>query len=557
MGFKPFRQLDFRDFVPQCVLHKPQQFPVLLILLLNLLAVDFRFQAEILVRNVAELLVGVLHHHLEGEFVDIVGQIEDLKTLVFEQFGLGQPVDPVGRLPAGVINILLILFHPAHILVQRHHLLFGRRVEEQQVLEQLFVGAVIRIDAVFQLQAEVLKEFLVFLPLVCQHRLELALNLFLQPGGDQFQLPVVLEHLTGDVQRQVLRIDKPLDKAEIVRQQFGALLHNQDAAGVKLQALLIVFGIEIIRHPGRDKEQGMVGGSALGAGIDHPGRRGIIEELVLIEAIVLLFGNLALGLLPDRDHAVQRAVFGVALIFCRLVVGAGPLFDPLAFDHHPDRIADIIRILFDQLGQPVSFKVFAESLIVVIGFEGQDDIGAERVLLRLFDGIPVGAVRLPGPGFVTAIRLGNDLDMVRHHKSGIEPDAELADDVDILFRFILLFESEGTALGDGAEVVFQLLGGHAAAVVRYGQRPGFLIRGQADVKVFPGHPVVFGQRLIIHLVQRVAGVGDQLPQEDLVVGVNRVDHQIQKPFGFRFKFLFCHKSRLPCIHVRQRRRNAN
>ena len=56
------------------------------------------------------------------------------------------------------------------------------------------------------------------------------------------------------------------------------------------------------------------------------------------------------------------------------------------------------------------------------------------------------------------------------------------------------------------------------------------VRGNFEVGAVQPHLIV-GEGLVGQLVHRVAGVGDQLPQEDLLVGVDGVDHQIQQPLG--------------------------
>ena len=51
---------------------------------------------------------------------------------------------------------------------------------------------------------------------------------------------------------------------------------------------------------------------------------------------------------------------------------------------------------------------------------------------------------------------------------------------------------------------------------------------------------IIGQGSVGQLVDGVAGVGDDLPQEDLLVGVDGIDHQVQQSLGLGFKLLFAH-----------------
>ena len=168
-----------------------------------------------------------------------------------------------------------------------------------------------------------------------------------------------------------------------------------------------------------------------------------------------------------------------------------------------------------------------------------DDVAAGGVLLTGGDGVPVGPVGLPHEGLVAAVGLGDDGDRVGHHEGGVEAHAELADDVDVLPLVLLvhlLLELEGAAVGDGAQVVLQLLLGHAHAVVGDGEGALLLVGDDGDFQLTAVHRhLVVGEGLIGQLVLRVAGVGDKLPEENLLVGVDGVDHQVQQAFGLRLK----------------------
>ena len=86
--------------------------------------------------------------------------------MVPEQLGLGQAVDLLHGFAAGVIDILLVLLHPAFVFLQSDQFLLRGGVEQQQVLEHVLVGAVAAVYAVFQGQAEALIEGFVLFPVV-------------------------------------------------------------------------------------------------------------------------------------------------------------------------------------------------------------------------------------------------------------------------------------------------------------------------------------------------------------------------------------------------------
>ncbi len=99
---------------------------------------------------------------------------------------------------------------------------------------------------------------------------------------------------------------------------------------------------------------------------------------------------------------------------------------------------------------------------------------------------------------------------------------ELADEVGILLLVTgqRLKEGTGAGLGDGAQIVDHLLAVHADAVIGNGDGAGLFVEGQVDLQLL----VAFVQGIIRkclepQLVAGIGGVGDQLTQEDLLVGI--------------------------------------
>ena len=178
-----------------------------------------------------------------------------------------------------------------------------------------------------------------------------------------------------------------------------------------------------------------------------------------------------------------------------------------------------------------------------IRLDVQDDLGACGVLLGGGHFVAVHTGGLPLPGLVRTVGLGDDGDLVGHHEGGVEADAELADDVDVLVLVVLL-EVQRTGVGDGAQVLLQLRFGHADAVVLHGEDAVFLVAGDQDAEIALVHAHGgVGQALIIQLVDGVRGVGDQLPQENFLVGVDGVDHHIHQLFALCLKFFLGHSTK--------------
>ena len=147
------------------------------------------------------------------------------------------------------------------------------------------------------------------------------------------------------------------------------------------------------------------------------------------------------------------------------------------------------------------------------------------------DGVVAAAVRGPEPGLVGAGPAGGDLHPVGHHEGGVEADAELADQGGAFLGAGALEiggEGAGAGFGYSAQVLGQLVPRHADAVIGDGERPGGLVRGDADAGFAGQGQSRVGERLEAAAIGRVGGVGDQLAQEDLALGVEGMDDQIEQ-----------------------------
>ena len=182
------------------------------------------------------------------------------------------------------------------------------------------------------------------------------------------------------------------------------------------------------------EEQGVIVRSALGAAHDDAGGVGVVAELILVEVCILLVGDFALLLLPDRHHAVQSFQLGVGLPLRLVVVGLGVGFGLLTalFALHLDGVAHIVAVLLDD-GHDA---VLVEEVVVVVGLrvglDVEDNVGTGSLLLSRLKLIAVSTAGLPLPGLVGAVSLGDDRHFVGHHEGRVEADTELTDDVDVL-----------------------------------------------------------------------------------------------------------------------------
>ena len=506
--------LDLLHLAVQSVLHGVEQCLVLGSGILGGLLLLLGLQTQIAAVHVLELhgavlalgiLAGVAVQDLQAELVHVLGQQQHVKALVQHQLCGGQLCQTVGRVACGKVDVLLLGGHLVDVLLQGDHLLLLGRPEQQQVAQQLGVHTVIRISTKLDLTAELLPELFVLCTVVVQHGVQLVLDLLFQCIVDQLQLAVLLQHLTADVQAQVLTVHDALYKAEVIRQQVGALFHNQHTGSVQSQTLLVVLGIEIVGAVAGHEQQGVVVGSALGAAHDDPGGIGVIAELILIEAVVLLVGHFALLLLPDGDHAVQGLQLGVGLPLRLVVLRLGIRFRLLTalFALHLDGVAHIVAVLLHDSHDAVFVQEVVVFLSVGIRLDVQNDLGAHGILLGGGHLVAVHTGGLPLPSLVRAVSLGDDGQLIGHHKGRVEAHAELTNDIDV-FVLVVLFEIQRAGVSNGAQILLQLFLGHTDAVILYGKDAVFLIAGDenAEIALVHAHGGV-GQALIIQLVDGV------------------------------------------------------
>ena len=154
------------------------------------------------------------------------------------------------------------------------------------------------------------------------------------------------------------------------------------------------------------------------------------------------------------------------------------------------------------------------------GFGGSGSFFFAR---RVGDGVGSDAVRFPRERRFLAALLRDDRHPVGDHERSVEPYAELADQ----------FRQVGAVLGggglhellraggsDGAEVVFEILGVHAVAVIRNGEGLLLPVGGNLDLPVRGiGEDLLVHQTQIFGAVDGVGRVGEKLAKEYLFLRI--------------------------------------
>ena len=277
----------------------------------------------------------------------------------------------------------------------------------------------------------------------------------------------------------------------------------------------------------RNEQQSLEFGSAFRT-VNNAFQRFAELSQMRIETLVFLVRHFGFTAQPDGFHGVERRIF-----FHILVVFFDGVF-------HADRVFDEVRIFADDGGDGPIFQIGFG-----IFFQMKDDGGSLSVALCLFDGVGVFAVGRPLPRLVGTGFAGDDVRLVGSHERGIETHAELSDQFRIVaFGFFLLLhgfnERLGAGLGDGADVRNQIVAVHADAVVNKGKGAGFLVRRNADFPVLRIFRMADG--LETRLVQSIGCIRHQFPDENVFVGIDGMNHQLQQLLNFCLKLhtVFCH-----------------
>merc|ERR1719515_68600 len=140
---------------------------------------------------------------------------------------------------------------------------------------------------------------------------------------------VLLQHLTGDVERKVLGVDDTLDETEPLGDDVLAVVHDEDAAHVQLDVVRLLLAVKHVegRALGHE-EHALERELALDGEVLH---REVVLPVVgegLVEGGVLVAGDLVGGAHPDglllvhQVPLVAHLLHGLLLLLLLLVLGA-------------------------------------------------------------------------------------------------------------------------------------------------------------------------------------------------------------------------------------------
>merc|ERR1719247_484274 len=358
-----------------------------------------------------------------------------------------------------------------------------------------------------------------------------------------------LEHLTGNVEREVLGVNDALNEGEELWDEVLTSVGDEDTADVELDVALLLGWLELVEwSPLWHEDHGLELKLALdGEVLDGEVVLPVVAD-VLVEGGVLLLGDLVWVAHPEWLLLVHElplvgdfldgllllllllilidllnlwlVIIAVLILVLILIVGdllLGGLLDP-----EGDRVVDELGVLLDELLD----ALLVEVLLLVI-LEVEDDLGtAGQVLVRVWgDGEGTTSRRLPDV-LLVVIMLGVHGDGVSDEEGRVETDTELTNHGDISASLDGLHEGLGAGLGDGSKVVDRVRLGHTDTGVGKGEGVVRFVASDVDEEVLLGlEELRVGKALVTDLVESIGGVGDELTKEDLLVRIERVDDQ--------------------------------
>mmetsp|Transcript_12088 Transcript_12088/g.44852 ORF Transcript_12088/g.44852 Transcript_12088/m.44852 type:complete len:289 (-) Transcript_12088:492-1358(-) len=287
---------------------------------------------------------------------------------------------------------------------------------------------------------------------------------------------MLLEGLSGDVQREVIAVHHTLDEVEVLRQQLLEVVADEHLAHVEPQSGVI--GVVVVVHARRRGSGNVQDGAeldlALGFEVRPSQRLVVVVADALVEVLVLLIGDVVRRASPDglvgvdplplegRDGLRLRRRRILLLVVLRVFVGlfVGLLVVVLVlvveqllvlvviFHVHGDGLlllevdgeGDELRVALDELLQALLAR---ELEGVFLEEEGDFRAASQRAAFRVGDHVEVAVRRGLPDVLVVVIVLGAHTHAVGHQVDGVESHAELPDEADVSLSAERLGEVRG------------------------------------------------------------------------------------------------------------------
>ena len=197
------------------------------------------------------------------------------------------------------VDVLLVLRHRLHVVVERHKLpgLRLRAWIEHKLLDAVGILPV-GVDALLENAPENIPELEVVVCALVLHLLKRGKNLGCDRLLDLADHGVVLKHLAGDVERQVSGINHALREAEVLGEKHLEVVADEHVAHVKRKTVLRLRHVDVHAGLFRQEEKCLELDLSLAGEVDDLQRIGVVVREVLVELGVFLFLDILLRTLP-------------------------------------------------------------------------------------------------------------------------------------------------------------------------------------------------------------------------------------------------------------------
>mmetsp|Transcript_9481 Transcript_9481/g.23027 ORF Transcript_9481/g.23027 Transcript_9481/m.23027 type:complete len:792 (+) Transcript_9481:1273-3648(+) len=517
-------------------------------------------QLEGVLSGILDVVIPKAGERFEHDLIQRFGSVENVKALALELFGDGGHGRSLLAFSGDVVDGFLVFGHVGNVVFQACVLLSGVGAEESQVFGHFFSVSVVLDNSYLQVLSKVVPKHDVVGTLVAlvlgnvpDHVQRLAHETLVDDGEDLG----FLQDFTTDVQGKVVGIDNSLDEFQPAGHEVLELIVDEDALDVQTDVARVLVEHVLGQFKG-EHARNVKNGLALDLSLQHEmgGLHGFVVtgfEGGLVEFLVFVFFDFAGRSQPDWllvvDGFVSLDGLGDRFHFWFLALGqvlvgflVGDLFVLRLFLPYGNRKLDEFRIPGEQFLDLGRLEIGGRVLLQL-----QNELGSGRSLDLVGAGLGNRVIGIglgfPSVGLAAVLhRFGDDRDLVGDQVGGIKSDPELSDEVDVRLALSQrLDKGAGPGLGDLSEVVDDFVLGHAHTGILDGDGVGGLValdfdRGRGLLGVFRDGQESF-------LVAGIGGVGNQFAEENIAIGIERVDDQVHDSsyiarefvgFGFGF-----------------------
>merc|ERR1712061_878955 len=315
----------FSTFLSRMSLHLAQTLELLLVRLHLLLLLLVLGQLQALLGDGDEVLAVKLLQLLDDVLVDGLRHVDNLESPLLQPLHEGRGSHDLLALPGDVVDVLLVLLHPGDVVGQGAEVVTAGGGEVAEVAGQLLPVGGVLVDAQLEVLAELLVELLEVV-LVLTDLLDQLHHLLDEVLPDHLEDLVLLEHFSGDVERQILRVDHTLDEVEVLGDELLAVVHDEDPPHVELDVVLSLLVLEQVEGSslGDEEESSELQLTLHGEMLDSQVLLPVVSER-LVELSVLLGGYVIGSSGPDRLGLVELLILGVLLLDSFLLLLVFPL----------------------------------------------------------------------------------------------------------------------------------------------------------------------------------------------------------------------------------------